>query len=275
MKNNFFDNPFKKKAELLDLKNQLETAWYDDEAQQWQGQLGQSPEIISMDVEFEKWFADFYGKKSMKRRYDRDYCFFSSLGDVKGKNVLELGFGNGCLSRFLIRRGANMFSVELSGEYCRFLKRTEERSLPIRSCAEILPLKSKSIDLVTTFVALHHFNLDMAFSEITRVMRDGARGVFMEPLGNSKMLYDIRRVIPVKIKESPGGGALHKNEIHRVLRQYGFKYKIAKFELLTRLERLPLMSRFQDQLRRIDHRLLSGLPGLAHYARTAVIQISN
>jgi hypothetical protein len=62
-------------------------------------------------------------------------------------------------------------------------------------------------------------------------------------------------------------------ELRRKLNAIGFDYRITEYELLTRVERVPLMARFQPTLRRIDYFILSKLPFLRHFARTAVIEI--
>jgi SAM-dependent methyltransferase len=270
---NLFDNPLRQDPNLLDKKNLLEAAWYDEEAQQFQEQLDQANGLMPIDRDFEKWFAQYYDNDTKKHPFDRDYAFFSLFpksGDLK---ILELGSGNGCLSRFFIRRGFEVSSIDVSGAYCNFLKRSEPRSNPIRSCAEILPFKDNSFDIVTAFVALHHFNLDLCLPEIKRILTVGGRGIFIEPLGNSRFLYKLRQYIPVADNESPGGGGLIARDFRRKLDFLGFDYHITEHELITRLERLPWMRKLQPALRKTDFLILSNFPLLRHYARTVVIEI--
>jgi SAM-dependent methyltransferase len=271
---NLFDNPLRKSPGFLQIKNQLEAAWYDDEAQGCFKQLSHTKGLMPMDAEFEEWFASFYDNVSVAYPYDRDYDFFRRFPQSRDIRILELGCGNGCLSRFFIRRGIDVCSIDISKEYCRFLKKSESGSNPLLSCAELLPFKDGSFDIVTTFVALHHFNLDLCLPELNRILRNKGRGIFIEPLGNSRMLYSLRQLIPVADNESPGGGGLRVKELKRKLTACGFKYDIREYELITRLERLPLAHRFQGLLRKFDYSLLSVLPFLRHFARTAVIEIN-
>ena len=203
----------KRKPELLETKNRLESSWYDDEARELLSQTGGPPNLLPLDNDFEKWFAGFYDNPDESQRFDRDYVFFNAFGNVRGLKILELGFGNGCLSRFLIRQGGDVCSIDLSRQYCRILAGSEPTSKPVLACAEILPFKNDSFDIVTAFVALHHFNLEMSLSEIKRILKPGGHGVFMEPLQNSKMLYMLRQIIPIKDNESPGGGGLKEVEL--------------------------------------------------------------
>ena len=98
-------------------------------------------------------------------------------------------------------------------------------------------------------------------------------GIFIEPLSNSEFLYKIRQLLPLADNESPGGGGLIRAELANELERVGFEYKIREFELLTRLERLPMLARFQKGLRKIDHQILSKLPSLRKFARTIILEI--
>jgi SAM-dependent methyltransferase len=270
---NLFDNPLREKPDLLDSKNSLESTWYDKEAQDYLKQIPDASGLLPIDHDFEEWFASFYDNSDIKYPYDRDYAFFNLFAPEKKPSILELGFGNGSLSRFFIRRHLDVTSLDVSIEYCRFLLKSEPRSRPLKACAEILPFKPASFDIVTAFVALHHFNLNMALGEISRVLKPGGRGVFIEPLANSKFLYNLRQLIPIEDHESPGGGGLNERELIELLEMHGFAYEIQEFEIITRLERIPGLAIFQKNLRKIDHALLSALPFLRQYARTAVIEI--
>jgi SAM-dependent methyltransferase len=268
-----FDNPLRRDYKLLQTKNLLEAAWYDQEADSVLDQLNSSGSLMPMDRDFENWFASFFDNETACYRFDRDYAFFNLFPRSRNKNILELGCGNGCLSRFFIRRGFDLSSIDISKQYCRFLKKSEPRSNPLKSCAEILPFKDKSFDIVTAFVALHHFNLDLSLAEINRVLKAGGRGIFIEPLANSRFLYKLRQLIPVADHESPGGGGLKVSELKQKLSAAGFNYHITEYELITRLERIPFAARFQQAFRKTDHFAMSHLPFLRHFARTAVIEI--
>ena len=270
---NLFNNVLKRDSKLLDEKNSLEAVWYDAEAQDYLGQLKCSPGLMPMDRDFEKWFAAFVDSPRQYLAFDKDSVFFNAFPDFKCLRVLELGSGNGCLSRFFLRRDAEVISIDLSRNYGKFLKQSHNRSSPLVSCAERLPFKDKGFDIITSFVSLHHFNLDLCLAEIYRVLKDDGRGIFIEPLSDSRFLYQLRQIIPVADNESPGGGGLQSVELKNKLTQAGFDYSIKKFELFSRLERLPFCSRFQNHLRRLDYFLLRFFPFLGRFARNIVIEI--
>jgi SAM-dependent methyltransferase len=270
---NLYANPLKRDSASLDNKNRLEAEWYDDEADAAFSQISIPFGSLPMDTEFEDWFGEFYDNPTDKFPYDRDWAYFSAFSHGKDLKFLELGFGNGCLSRFFLRRGIDVYSNEISMKYSLFLMSTNHDAKAVRSCAEILPYKDNSFDLVATFLALHHFNLDLSLEEIYRVLKPGGKAVFMEPLLNSKILYLVRQFIPVSDNESAGGGGINSVELQRKLKAIGFRYRIREYELLTRLERIPVLNKFQRTLRKIDYAILLNLPFLRHLARTTVIEI--
>lgn len=270
---NLYENSLKRDIASLEEKNRLEADWYDDEAESASSQKADASGLLPMDSEFEDWFGAFYDNPGYEFAYDRDWAYFSAFSHGKSLKFLELGFGNGCLSRFFLRRGIDVYSNEISVKYAKFLMNSQQGARAVRSYAEILPYKDCSFDLVATFLALHHFNLDLSLAEIYRVLKPGGKGVFMEPLLNSKMLYLLRQFVPISDNESPGGGGINSGELRTKLEAAGFRYRIREYEFITRLERFPVINRFQRILRKIDYALLSNLPVMRHFARTAVVEI--
>jgi SAM-dependent methyltransferase len=267
----FSNNPLKKDPLLLSEKNRLEAKWYDDEANEFFRQLNNSGKLITQDKEFEDWFAKYFDNPSPKLKFHRLYHFFGSFPRKPDTQILELGFGDGCLSRFLLRRGFQVYSADVSIQYCRFLQKTDNRSAPVRTCAEILPFKDSSFEVVTAIVALHHFNLQLCLQEMNRVLKKGGLGIFIEPLCDSKLFYRLRQFVPIPDNESPGGGGIHKRELIEQLEKVGLAYEINEFEFLTRLERLPLMAKHQEFLRKSDYEILSKIPFLRRFARTFLL----
>ncbi|NLI16828.1 MAG: class I SAM-dependent methyltransferase [candidate division Zixibacteria bacterium] len=270
---NLLANPLKTDPSLLGLKNELESRWYDLEAESYFAQLDCPGELVAMDIDFESWFADFYDNPVAPTKYDRNARFFAALAAAPGLKVLDLGFGDGCLSRFLLRRNKEVISIDIAGKAWRFLHCSDPHSLPIKGCGEVLPFKNGSFDIVTSLVALHHLNIDMALGEIKRVLKDDGVGIFQEPMYNSKMLYKLRQFIPIADNESPGGGGFHKKDLTVLLETHGFDYTFEEYELFTRFERLVSSKKPRPALRKFDYTLLRLFPPLRYFARTFVLII--
>jgi SAM-dependent methyltransferase len=270
---NLIDNPLKTDLALLNRKNALESQWYDQESESYFAELNKSGELIAMDKDFESWFGSYYDKPEETIDYDRGYRFFSALANKQSASILEIGFGDGCLSRLLLRRNRNVVSVDIAGNACRFLKQSDQRSIPIRSCGEILPFKNNSFDIVTSLAALHHLNLDLALGEIKRVLKDDGVGIFLEPIYNSEMLYKIRQLIPIDDNESPGGGGFRKKNLVESLKAQNLEFTIEEFEVFTRLERLIPTPKARRILRKFDYAALRLFPRLRYFARSFVLII--
>ena len=93
------------------------------------------------------------------------------LGDVKDKQILDLGCSSGWVTWHLLEQGADALATDIFNTYVN-------RDLPFAYAdKENLPFKAKSYDMVVTANVLHHGDLDKTVQEIHRVLKDG--GVFV------------------------------------------------------------------------------------------------
>lgn len=103
----------------------------------------------------------------------------------QGKNVLEIGLGQGADSEQLIRRGARWSGLDLTQESVdRVRARLAVRDLPHgevkRGSALQIPWPDDSFDLVFSHGVLHHIpDIRTAQSEIARVLRPGGTLIAM------------------------------------------------------------------------------------------------
>src|SRR5438876_3365305 len=135
--------------------------------------------------------------------YPLEYAF-SLLGDVRGRTILDFGCGSGENTLPLVRRGARVIGVDISTD----LIGLAERRLALNGLAGAaqfivgsghdLPILSESIDILLGIAILHHLNLDQAAHEVHRVLKSGARGIFQEPVRDSRLIRTIRRCIPYR-----------------------------------------------------------------------------
>jgi ubiquinone/menaquinone biosynthesis C-methylase UbiE len=135
------------------------------------------------DKASESW-ADFV-------RTGKDYCrdemnnpaFFRMIGNVKGKQLLDLSCGEGYNTRMLAKKGAKVIGVDFSKEMIKLAKQSEKRDrLGIKyyvSDAANLKLESERFDMVTCFMALMDIErYGDAISEVARVLKKSGRFVF-------------------------------------------------------------------------------------------------
>jgi malonyl-CoA O-methyltransferase len=108
------------------------------------------------------------------------------LPDVRGLTVLDAGCGSGRYLQALSGRGARAIGVDLSAA---MLERARESTTRIaRADLRALPFDEMSIDLVVCGLALGDVEeLELALSEIARVLRPGGHAVYsvVHPAGEA------------------------------------------------------------------------------------------
>lgn len=204
---------------------------------------------------------------------------FHLLGDVRGKTILEYGCGDGLNTVVLANRGAKVIALDISPDLLAVAK----KRLEINGCegvelllgsAHSLPLPDESVDVVFGIAILHHLDLELASGEVRRVLRKGGKGIFKEPLRNSKVYAWVRQFFPTHADVSP---------FERPLTDREMKDFAASCKYLAKTYQLPLSSiaDFMPVFRgpalklcaRVDAYLLRLFPWLAHYGTVKVFEI--
>ena len=106
------------------------------------------------------------------------------LGEVAGRDVLEVGCGSAPCARWLAAEGAHAVGLDLSAGMLRYAAAANEATgvdVPlVRANAERLPFASASFDVACSAFGAVPFVADLAglFSEVARVLRPGGSWVF-------------------------------------------------------------------------------------------------
>jgi SAM-dependent methyltransferase len=95
----------------------------------------------------------------------------SELGVDPAATVLDLGAGNGRLTRALVGRFARVIAVEPHAEMRARLAARSPQAEVLDGAAEAIPLAAESIDAVLVGSAFHWFDMTRAVPEIARVLR--------------------------------------------------------------------------------------------------------
>lgn len=103
---------------------------------------------------------------------------------VAGKRVLEIGCGMGLHASLLARAGAKLTTIDLTRRAVEMTQRRFEMfELPgiiQQADAEHLPFHNGSFDVVWSWGVIHaSSSTERCFQEITRVLREGGRLIFM------------------------------------------------------------------------------------------------
>jgi SAM-dependent methyltransferase len=132
--------------------------------------------------DYEQFFTDYDGFRYRTERHLPACLDGLSVG---GKQVLEIGLGEGADAEQLIRRGALWSGVDLTPESIdRVRTRLALRELPheqLRQGSVLdLPFADNSFDMVFSHGVLHHVpDIQQAQKEIHRVLRPGGELVIM------------------------------------------------------------------------------------------------
>ncbi len=106
------------------------------------------------------------------------------LGDVDGRDVLELGCGTASLGGALARRGARVVGVDLSRAQLATAHRCQEEFGPrfplVEATGDVVPLRSGSFDLVVSEYGVAPWCEPARWlPEAARLLRPGGRLVFL------------------------------------------------------------------------------------------------
>ncbi|MFZ1063257.1 MAG: methyltransferase domain-containing protein [Acidimicrobiales bacterium] len=123
------------------------------------------------------------------------------FGDLRGRDVLEVGAGTGLWTRFLLGLGAHMTVVEPDSAMRAVLERQSPAVRSIEGRAEQLPLPDAAFDAVVVSSAWHWFEQPAATEEMARVLRNRGR-LYVLWNGFSRDVPWVKEL--TKLRENPG-----------------------------------------------------------------------
>ena len=140
--------------------------------------------------------------------------------------------------------------------------------------AHSLPLPDASVDVIFGISILHHLDLEIASREVHRVLKEGGRAIFLEPVRNSRLLTQMRQLLPKRSDASPFERPMTDEEIRDFATSSEYHsrtFHLILSRLATNLNilRAPTMSICQY----VDATLLRVFPSLTYYASINVFQI--
>jgi SAM-dependent methyltransferase len=144
------------KANLQISEEQVAQYW-DQNADAWANQLGKGYDV----------YRDLYNNPA----------FYSFVGSVEGRAVLDAGCGEGYNTRHFARTGARMFGVDISKRMIQIARQEEQReplgiSYEVASFSDLSIFGTPTFDMVISFMALMDGpNLEGALKEMARVLK--------------------------------------------------------------------------------------------------------
>jgi SAM-dependent methyltransferase len=198
------------------------------------------------------------------------------LGDLRGRDVLELGSGMGEMTTLLARSGARVTAIDISpGSIAMARRRARLHGVDhavdfVVAAGEQLPLATDRFDVVAGKAVLHHLDVARAGPELHRVLRPGGRAAFAEPLGTNPAVAFARDHLPYPGKNPRGADVpLDYDAIGAWEAPFSFA-RHREVQLLSMVERAT-GSRPLPRLRRADDWLLERFPFLGPLCRYVVM----
>jgi SAM-dependent methyltransferase len=208
----------------------------------------------------------------------QDYAI-GLLSDCAGRQLLDIGAGEGWASLHFASLGADVTATEVSGAALEVLRNRaaalglENHIRTVKVENDKLPFEGGTFDIVFSNAVLHHLDLAVAMTEIHRVLKAGGIAVFMEPLANHPLVRIFRRLTPRgrTRDERP----LSWEDLPRITKL--FKREEARFFELVGLPTLALrhtpIGPHLSFLHKIDSWLFRVAPRTRHYSRAVVLRL--
>jgi SAM-dependent methyltransferase len=226
---------------------------------------------------------DFYSVEGVTLAYR---ALLEEAGELDGKSVLDFGCGEGWAALDYASRGAtSVAAFDISfGALASAAGNVSRAGKPgvihlARMAAESLAFEEGTFDLVLGNAILHHTDMEMTIREIGRVLRDGGKAIFVEPLGHNPIIAAFRKLTPWRRSE-------YEEPIKiPALRRYARGFRVAKVVgfYLTSVMALgafmvhgnrDLLVRTVRILHSLDSRILARFPGLNRYCFAAMIVLT-
>jgi ubiquinone/menaquinone biosynthesis C-methylase UbiE len=93
--------------------------------------------------------------------------------ELRGRDVVDIGCGDGAIVRALAKAGATPIGIEVSEAAIERARAKDPGNRYLLGGAEAIPLPDQSVDIAVLMRSLHHVpDPDAAFPELRRVVRD-------------------------------------------------------------------------------------------------------
>lgn len=125
------------------------------------------------------WIQIIAGVERTRLRLKRHFDTFTP-----GTYVLDFGGGTGSIAPSL-PRNVQYFCLDIDAAKLAHL-----RSIAVVGDVTDAPIRSNSVDVVLSIAVSHHLSdeaLDLMFSETRRILKNGGRLVFLDPLAGSRI----------------------------------------------------------------------------------------
>jgi SAM-dependent methyltransferase len=148
--------------------------------------------------------------------YPLEYAFHL-LGDIRNKNVLDLGCGKGENMVPLTKRGANITGIDISPDLIQLAQQrivaADISARAVVGSAYDTGLENESIDVILCVALIHHLDIPRVRDEMYRILKPGGFIVLTEPVRFSKTYDLVRKILPAQEDTSESEHPLTMQEL--------------------------------------------------------------
>lgn len=199
-------------------------------------------------------------KKAM-RKYPSNTDVLQRFLPCRGRSVIDVGCGNGDTVRWLASQGARVTGLDGPDMLAR------ARSSPaagnetyIQAGAQELPFADGSADIILYQASFHHVPVDAmaaAAAECRRVLKNGGRAVFIEPVYRAGAYTEITRLVEEEEAEQKkayavirslgeSGLAMEKEEFFYLERSFADYVRLLEFFVADAARRAAILERARE-----------------------------
>ena len=218
-----------------------------------------------------------------KKPHEQDWQFVQAIRrcGLDNKRVLEMGCGLGRLTFLLAEMGAHVTATDLSDEALRVTQErmrhygVADRVECLNIAAENLPFPPASFDLVVGSYILHHIEIEEAGRQISRVLKPGGTGLFLEWMEWPP--FDRLRRMTLRLFPYQDGEDVTEDE--RKMTDADLE-RLGRFFTAVEAERAYSFARLRyfsigtyERMAKLDHWLYRRIPALRQTGGRAVITL--
>ena len=127
---------------------------------------------------------------------------FTFLAPQTGEWILDFGGGEGKETLDLVKQGLTVVNADLSTTQLKRARHLVESQVQganvyyIQADAEHLPFADGTFRIIYGKAILHHLDIDLAAKEIYRMLPEGGKATFAEPMAHHPVFTFARRLTP-------------------------------------------------------------------------------
>ena len=185
-----------------------------------------TPAILDKEEHFHDEWAESIDPKTVMVDEFFEACtspenryIITSLGNLKGKKILELGCGAGEGAVYFAKKGADVTATDISSGMLDVVKKVATLHgtsvHTAQAYADKISFPDESFDVVYAANLLHHVDIEAALIESKRVLKPGGTFVSWDPIAHNPVINIYRRMAMGVRTEDEHPIKMHQIDIFR------------------------------------------------------------